>query len=117
MVWKVTVEYRIKATQKRTNNEHINAALGEKQQSHDIDNFDTPTVKFPSQLDEAECIRLFRRCGGPLAATYSGREKLIKEKKLHYGHGRSLKFCRVAGVSPLLSHTFIQFQSMFHPSV
>ena len=100
MVWKVTAQYRKKVSEslEKGSNEYASAALGEKQPLRlDEDTFILPMIKFPSKLDEVEAVTLFRRCGGPLAATSSGREKLVKDRKRVYYDGRSLQFCRVAG--------------------
>ena len=102
-VWKIASGYRKKASEspKQTGKtEYISAALGEKsRRPHTIaeDDYHSPTIKFPTRQDELEAIRLFRRCGGPLAATVSGREKLDREGKLCYGDGRLLRWCRVSG--------------------
>ena len=80
-----------------TNNECVSAALGENRTPSQVDEFNIPTVKFPSQEDEYETLKLFRRCAGPLAATFAGREKLSREGESIYGDGRPLQLCRVAG--------------------
>ena len=81
-----------------TNNECVSAALGENRTRSPEDEFNCiPTVKFPSQEDEYETLKLFRRCAGPLAATIAGRVKLSREGESIYGDGRPLQLCRVAG--------------------
>jgi len=102
MVWKVTSDYRRKLAEqpKKNDNKYVSAALGEHARAPlkpDEDNFHLPAVQFPSEEAELESIKLFRRCAGPLAATLSGREKLIRNGQILYGDVRPLRYCRVAG--------------------
>ena len=101
MVWKVILDYKKKCKQETKplhQNEHVRAALGQIKPLEPMERkFYIPTVKFPTKEDEWESVRLFRRCGGPLAATLPGHRQLIKESKLFYGDGRSVQLCRVAG--------------------
>lgn len=103
MVWKVASEYRRKSYEqpKTGKNELVSAALGQHSRQPsmcvDEDTYCSTFVKFPSRQDEVESIQLFRRAGGPLAATFSGREKLSRENKRVYGDGRPLRYCRVGG--------------------
>lgn len=102
MVWKVAAEYRKQAKQPvmQHNNKSVSAALGSKQaHKQDEEKFEIPQLKFPSELEEEESIKLFRRCGGPLAASYAGRMKLVQDEKHLYGDGRPISFCRVSGKS------------------
>mmetsp|Transcript_3453 Transcript_3453/g.6155 ORF Transcript_3453/g.6155 Transcript_3453/m.6155 type:complete len:758 (-) Transcript_3453:136-2409(-) len=99
-VWKITMDYRKKLTKqpKEIKNEHVRTALGqERLQNPDEDDFHLPAVKYPSKLEELESVKMFRRCAGPLAATLSGRKKLVRKGQKYYGDDRSLDLCRVAG--------------------
>ena len=97
MVWKIASEYR-KLAKPRTHNTFVSAALGSKQaDKHHEEKFEIPQLKFPSEHEEEESIKLFHRCGGPLAASYAGRMKLVQDEKHFYGDGRPLSFCRVSG--------------------
>mmetsp|Transcript_6815 Transcript_6815/g.15551 ORF Transcript_6815/g.15551 Transcript_6815/m.15551 type:complete len:1095 (-) Transcript_6815:67-3351(-) len=99
-VWKLALDYRKKSANLEKNaNKFISSALGEERRlkPNKGNNFRLPGVKFPSMDDELESVKLFRRCCGPLAATISGRNKLIKDELIFYGDGRPLSFCRVAG--------------------
>lgn len=93
MVWEVTQQYREKSKDLagQKGNEHIAAALGKASMPQKSDvKFYRPKIKYPSDLDQKESVKLFRLCGGPLAATVSGHKKLLKENRL-YGDGRELK--------------------------
>ncbi|KAL7539300.1 hypothetical protein ACHAWF_006368 [Thalassiosira exigua] len=94
MVWKVIQDYKEKHGSHK--NEHIGAALGQIPLEPTNKRY-IPLVKYPTEKDEWESVRLFQRCGGPLAATLPGREKLIDKSNALYGDGRSVQLCRVAG--------------------
>jgi len=84
---------------KKHDDKNVNAALGayaHAPRSED-ENLTIPSVKFPSEKDETESHLLFRCCAGPLAATFSGREGLVRAERTCYGDGRGLKLCRVSG--------------------
>ena len=114
MVWKVAAEYRKLAKQPRLqqNKTFVSAALGSKQVMNDEKKFEIPQLKFPSEHEEEESIKLFRRCGGPLAASYAGRMKLVQDEKHFYGDGRPLSFCRVSGCQ--MVHSESQMVSYLH---
>lgn len=95
------------------NNTFVKAALGSKHANkHDEEKFEIPQLKFPSEHEEEESIKLFRRCGGPLAASYAGRMKLVQDEKHFYGDGRPLSFCRVSGCQ--MVHSESQMVSYLH---
>ncbi len=80
---------------KKHDDKNVNAALGayaHAPRSED-ENLTIPSVKFPSEKDETESHLLFRCCAGPLAATFSGREGLVRAERTCYGDGRGLKLC------------------------
>jgi len=115
MVWKIAAEYRKLAKEPvmQRNNTFVKAALGSKHANkHDEEKFEIPQLKFPSEHEEEESIKLFRRCGGPLAASYSGRMKLVQDEKHFYGDGRPLSFCRVSGCQ--MVHSESQMVSYLH---
>mmetsp|Transcript_19000 Transcript_19000/g.32677 ORF Transcript_19000/g.32677 Transcript_19000/m.32677 type:complete len:503 (-) Transcript_19000:76-1584(-) len=103
MVWKTAMLYRQMADGRpKANNKCISAALGKHKRAtfEPFSNeFQMSQIKFPCYNDEIETIKLFRCCGGPLAATLSGRAKLLQNggDGVCYGDQRELKFCRVAG--------------------
>lgn len=93
MVWKATSQYRQKLAEAPSDAKmkSVAVALGdEKGIDEEGGTFQMTEVKFPSKTDEFESMKLFHRRGGPLAATLSGREKLVREGKETYEDGRSL---------------------------
>lgn len=92
------MHYHQKMREKRTKHgdKFVSAALGENRDRLPVQETCLQPIKFPTLEDELESTKAFRRCMGPLASTFSGREKLVKDGSLYYGDGRVIRFCRFA---------------------